>query len=421
MKKLYIIAFIAFMNFPGIVLSQSWSQCYYNSNFMFDKIFTLDANHAYAVGEYGVFLRTTDGGLTWEQYQTGTTSSLYDVQFLNDSIGYACGDAGTLIKTQDGGLDWTTCTTNTFLNLTGLYFINSNEGWMAANLGSLLPLPYTMGLILWTTNGGNTVAINKQVNASVQKVAAYNNHTIIAICNSPLHGFILETTNEGTTWQNVYSTSMDNLTLSSIALFPSGLTYVASQVGTLFTSDNFGTSWDSTQLLLYQSPLDISFPSPLKGFTAGYEPTIFHGSVCGTTDGGQTWNVEKEDSSFTSVSFCNDSVGFAATFNGRIYKYDITTNVNPLNKPNGVDISLFPNPIHSSVTIKIQDKSSHNYSQTPYVAEIYSLPGDKILEQAFNGTVYTLTGLGNLLPGPYYLVIRNRAGNIYSKQVIKTE
>jgi photosystem II stability/assembly factor-like uncharacterized protein len=422
MKKLYFIAFIAFINFPAIVLSQSWSQCYYNKNFVFDKVFTLDANHAYIVGEHGVFLRTTDGGLTWQQFQTGITNyNLYDVQFLNDTIGFSCGDAGTLITTHNGGLDWNPCTTHTYLNLTGLYFINNSEGWMAANFGSLFPVPYTTGLILWTTDGGNTVSISKQVNASVQKVAAFNFHTCIAICNSPSYGFILKTTDEGVTWQNIYSTSMSSLGLSSIAIFPSGLTYVASQENTLFTSQDFGASWDSTDLQFYQMPLDMSFPSPLKGFTAGYDPMSYHGSICGTTNGGQTWHYQVQDSSFTSVSFCNDSVGFAATGNGRIYKYGLLTNVNSLNRQNVPDISIFPNPVHSSVNIKIQDKSSHYYSKTPYTAEIYSLLGNKILEQAFTGTVYTITGLEALLPGSYYLVLKNQEGNLYSRNFIKIE
>jgi len=414
--------FIAFVNFPAIVLSQGWAQCYYNKNLGFNKIFTLDANHAYVVGDNGVFLNTTDGGVTWQQFSTGITGfNLYDVQFLDENQGFSCGDAGTFIRTHNGGLAWSSCTTNTPFNLTGLCFINSNEGWIAGSPGTIFPVPYIKGVILRTMDGGNTIVKMKHVDAGVQKVAAFNDQTCIALCNGMSGSFMLKTTDDGLTWQTVYSTSMNHLGLSSIVIFPSGLTYVASQEDALFISQDFGASWDSTGMLFNQKPLDISFPSPLRGFTAGYDPLTYYGAIGSTKNGGQTWTYELQDSSITSVSFCNDSVGFAATGNGRIYKYGLITQVNFLNPQNVPDISIFPNPVHAALTIKISNKSSQYYSQTPYIAEIYSLLGDKIREQAFHGDVYTLTGLETLLPGFYYLVIKNQGSIVYSARVIKTE
>ena len=40
----------------------------------------------------------------WIAQNSGTNQNLYDIEFLNDKTGWAVGDAGVVIKTTDGGI-----------------------------------------------------------------------------------------------------------------------------------------------------------------------------------------------------------------------------------------------------------------------------------------------------------------------------
>ena len=67
-----------------------------------------DANTGLLCGSSGTLLRTTDGGASWDSVGVGASSSIYDIFFLNASVGYICGT--TTIdawKTTDAGLTWT--------------------------------------------------------------------------------------------------------------------------------------------------------------------------------------------------------------------------------------------------------------------------------------------------------------------------
>jgi photosystem II stability/assembly factor-like uncharacterized protein len=59
------------------------------------------------VGEFGLVLKTDDGGKSWNsQRYGGDLPQLYAVKFLDDHHGWALGQAGSLIQTTDGGKRW---------------------------------------------------------------------------------------------------------------------------------------------------------------------------------------------------------------------------------------------------------------------------------------------------------------------------
>ncbi len=55
----------------------------------------------------GQIYKTTDGGDNWNIIQTPTTQPLYDLEFVNDTVGYVCGGVGFFKSTTDGGFTWT--------------------------------------------------------------------------------------------------------------------------------------------------------------------------------------------------------------------------------------------------------------------------------------------------------------------------
>lgn len=73
----------------------------------FTKVFFLDTQHGWIVGEAGTVLLTTDGGVMWEIVDTGKYfTTLNDIKFVNPTNGWAVGEGGVIIASTDGGNTW---------------------------------------------------------------------------------------------------------------------------------------------------------------------------------------------------------------------------------------------------------------------------------------------------------------------------
>jgi len=57
----------------------------------------------YAGASGGVIIKTVNGGLNWQVMNTGISSSVEDLSFINAKTGYAVGGNGLILKTVDGG------------------------------------------------------------------------------------------------------------------------------------------------------------------------------------------------------------------------------------------------------------------------------------------------------------------------------
>src|SRR5258708_10371282 len=82
------------------------------------QMFSLD--NIYACGENGVFMRTSDGGQTWD-IQTNVLKSRLTFNalgFATARFGMLAGDSGFVVKTTDGGKSWRQSTTNTIAKIT---------------------------------------------------------------------------------------------------------------------------------------------------------------------------------------------------------------------------------------------------------------------------------------------------------------
>ncbi len=167
-----------------------------------------DSQHGCAVGTYGTFLRTSDGGTTWTPSSWGTSYlALTDVDFPDALVGYVGvwkgGPAGAMVrKTTDGGATWVD------LALPGptlpsdfrITFLDTLQGWVVGN----------NGYIRKTLDGGATwTPPDTVVPPSVPQLpelitffhlrdVAFANSTMGWIAGS--NGAILKTMDGGATW-----------------------------------------------------------------------------------------------------------------------------------------------------------------------------------------------------------------------------
>ena len=61
---------------------------------------------AYAVGDAGALLKTTDAGLTWSVEPSPTHLSINSICFPTIIHGYLVGDSGLVMRTSDAGATW---------------------------------------------------------------------------------------------------------------------------------------------------------------------------------------------------------------------------------------------------------------------------------------------------------------------------
>jgi len=74
------------------------------------EVWFADADKGYALGAYGVFLRTEDGGKTWSAHSTGLDNPdkyhLYTIARSSAGTLLIAGEAGTLLRSIDTGNEW---------------------------------------------------------------------------------------------------------------------------------------------------------------------------------------------------------------------------------------------------------------------------------------------------------------------------
>jgi photosystem II stability/assembly factor-like uncharacterized protein len=119
-----------------------------NSNVSTEHFYAMHAfdlqNLIVAAGEK-VF-RSADGGVTWTDVALPPSSyyNFYNIMFINKNIGWVNGQWGMIMKTTDGGATWVAQTTNFMETVYSVYFVDENNGWASGNYAS----------ILHTTSGG---------------------------------------------------------------------------------------------------------------------------------------------------------------------------------------------------------------------------------------------------------------------------
>ena len=149
MKKLLFI-FLFVQSTLNIALSQSdwvWQNPLPNNAYHYSVKF-VDVNTGWASGYYNDVIKTTDGGVTWQnifisnEYDYNFYGSVYPVDaqtcFLPDG-------ASNIYKTVNGGSNWTKTTINPQRQLLRAHFLNAQTGWISCDSGK----------VLYTNNGGS--------------------------------------------------------------------------------------------------------------------------------------------------------------------------------------------------------------------------------------------------------------------------
>lgn len=242
------------------------------------RVIFMNANVVYAAGwgfpgQPTIYLKSTDGGITWEYIaqdeENRTYDNLYGIYFKDEFNGIAVGGDNTtgvlVTKTIDSGVIWKK---------------------VEAILGGYAKSIFGKGDTLWICGTGGLIA------SSVDFGLTWNSHTL------------------------------PNVILGAIDFTSKNIAYAGGKNGVLFKTEDGGANWSSSFLYNGSSVteiLDLDFLNENIGF-AGFS----NRTLSKTFDGGTTWNVIISDTTegnatINSVFFLNEDLGFTAGLKSKDY------------------------------------------------------------------------------------------------------
>jgi len=192
-----------------------------------------------AVGEHGIVLLSDDGGGSYRQAkQVPASSTLTAVYFVDADHGWAVGQWGVILATADGGETWTLQRSDTSIDqpLFSVYFKDAHHGW-AVGLWSLL---------LETEDGGHTWKVAKLPPPPGASKADRNLFHIFADRSGTLfiaaeQGLVLRSRDGGATWE--YRQMGNKGSLWTGTASADGGIFVGGLLGHLYRSRDGGDTW----------------------------------------------------------------------------------------------------------------------------------------------------------------------------------
>lgn len=143
-----------------------------------------DINSGIAVGRYGGVSRTSDGGQTWTSPDSISDCTLYDVAFVNDSVGYIVGGftqydistvrKGVIFKTIDRGINWTVIDSSYYDGLTKLHFPSDSIGYAVGYNGIILKISDANAVTTSITELADSGGFNVFPNPANSKITIYS-------------------------------------------------------------------------------------------------------------------------------------------------------------------------------------------------------------------------------------------------------
>lgn len=412
--RLFLILIFKLIFLLQMSYAQSWEVLYNHSGGHLNDIFFVDSFDGWIVGNDGIILHTTDGGYSWDDYDSGTNVQLNTIFFSTAQNGWIVGNAGIILHTADAGTTWVAQESGTSYWLKNVFFLDDSNGWAVG--GNTLD-----GIILRTENGGeNWSTIGEGLTGVFLDVYFINNNEGWVVGGVTLFDNFEEeviwyTTDGGESWEEQVSPTTGPLIkiffLDADAGWAVGFNEVVIKTG------DGGTNWtpvdvkEDTISTNYQFT-DLAIPDLNNIWVIDLE-NIYH-----SVDGGLNWAVEW-DWGGTISPFAY--LGMSGVDSIHCWVVGDTTVLGYLGEGNSISETIYewlpvraslshnyPNPFNSTTSINYALSKKEHMS-----LEVYNILGNKITTifegvKAPGESAITLDG-SNLATGTY--IVHLRTGN----------
>jgi photosystem II stability/assembly factor-like uncharacterized protein len=237
-----------------------------------NDFYVFSQDTVFCVGNFGMLLRTVNGGNVWDSANLGIYPSLYGIDFINNNTGFVVGDAGYMWKTTNKGLNWTVFNSGISSGLNRILFVNSTTGFIIAQAN----------FVYKTTNAGdNWIDINFPYIPPfdfLREIIATDPNTLYISADI---GRVRKTTNSGTNWTMLTTPTTEALFAMDYA--NANIIYACGGAGIVIKTTNAGINWT-----LQQTPLNEN----LYGMDVLTQDIVYisswSGKILKTTNGGVT-------------------------------------------------------------------------------------------------------------------------------------
>ncbi len=247
--------------------------------------------------------KTINEGKDWVRMNTGNTSAINAVHFVNQLTGWYTGNSSEIRKTTDGGATWVQQSSGVGSGNNDIWFKDINNGFVIGN----------NGILRKTTNGGGTwQTIASGVTVTLRKIFFANNNLGFVACGN---GQILRTTDGGNTW-NIITTGAGGI---NDIFFADATTGYLSSSNNLFKTIDGGLTWNTVATGATYPILRIFFTDANSGYLSVGGEGIYK-----TNNGGLTWNnnttLNGLYDTFYAIYFTDANTGYIGGDLGKINK-----------------------------------------------------------------------------------------------------
>ncbi|MDP2366432.1 MAG: protein kinase, partial [Ignavibacteria bacterium] len=237
----------------------------------------------------------------WELLKQETNVNLNSIAFTDDYKGYIVGDSGLVMQSSDGGISWKKIDTK--------YNNNFNSIFAADNRLFIIGSSGFIGYLNSSTN--EVDKINSNTSESLFRIYFINSVTGLIVGSN---GLILKTDDGGVTWRRIQSKFKENLFSLSFADPKNGI--IVGWNGTILKTIDQGLSWHKQQVKYKSYLKDVLFVNEFLGFIVGGE-----GRILRTENGGNDWDEVLIDyeAGLYKISFDNNSEGIILSNRGDVF------------------------------------------------------------------------------------------------------
>ena len=244
-------------------------------------------------GNYELKVFTATAASAFTRQSTPTKKQLNSMKAVTASVAWACGDAGTVLRTTDGGANWTQSNApDTTYDLFSIESLNSTTAWVTG-------VGWDSSTVWKTTNGGSSWVrqySSGNLDSYFDAVRFFDADNGLMV-GDPEDGYfmILTTTNGGSIWTRVASANIPVMLTGEYAsdnnlAINGNSAWFGTQGGTgltrVFRSTDRGQTWNVSAALsgLGYDLVSTTFATTTLGWAQG-----INGNVGKSTDGGATW------------------------------------------------------------------------------------------------------------------------------------
>lgn len=287
----------------------------------------------------------------WEnQTPVGEGDSLYAVDAVNGDVAWAVGASGTILKTTDGGGTWVeqdSGFTSAYVHLGCVSAVDAEIAWVGGT-----DRADNSGVLLKTTDGGNNwvlqedalsaLKIPKNLSLVISDISALDADTVLLSINYISTGYapfgysydakVWRTDDGGASWvmklSTTYPSEINGIYAvdDQVAWAAGGGNQLMYPYPAIFVTSNGGSTWEYRYMDFFSDPKyrmrDVWAVDALNGWAVyGMVPTP-DGGVKKTSDGGMTWLTQPCEAGVlpAALSAVDINTLWVVGSSGKIYK-----------------------------------------------------------------------------------------------------